>query len=118
MDHAAAVASVKSASKDEGPADVPTPDVGQFIKKSALLNLGIAASALVMAATLGPSSGEFIATLVLMTILLVWVLTFLAAVLVISVANSRRLARLLRQQSRRRAALAGDLADAWLDGPA
>ncbi len=109
----AAIASVKSAIKDQDPVAVPTPDVRRFVRKSALLTLGIVSSALVFALLLGPSSGEAVAVLVSLTILLVWVLTFLAAVLVLSFANTRRIVRLFSTRSRR----PDDLADAWLDGP-
>ena len=111
----AATAKLRSTSKDDH--DIPSPNLRGLIRRSSLLNFGIILSALAFAAYHGMPATAVLVLVALQSVV-VWSATFVIWVVLTSVANFRRLGRLLTHRPGRRPAFAGDLADEWLDGPA
>src|SRR4051812_38142621 len=90
----AAINKAKSAMRDADDDDVPTPDLRGLIRRSMLLNVGVALAALPFAA-LPRSQAAAVLLLAGIITVAVWIVTLLASVCLLTVSQARRLSRLL-----------------------
>jgi hypothetical protein len=104
--------------KGQDEPSVPPLSLGALVRKSALLNVSIVATALPVLALVGGPWGALAAAAVLVMVsVFLWTATFAAFSFLSLVRIFRGQGRVAARRRSRAATQAAGLADGWLDGP-